>query len=281
MSTRKKKGSVASIVKYLVLLFYAVACLYPFLWMAGTSLKSPSEALRYPSSPLPKVGWHFETYAQVWNKLNFAKYFVNSVTISTFVVVMVILIYSMMGFALARIDFKGKKLIFAGYVALILVPGLTVQIPLYINMVSLGLDNTFAGLVLPMINGAGPFAVFLFRNYFLSLSKDLFEAAKLDGCSTFRTYSRIYMPLALPIIGTVAVMNFIGTWSGIQWPMIILRDRNLFTLPMAVMYLDQSAFKQWNVLMSGSIYSVVPVIAVFMCLQKSYIQGLTSGAVKG
>jgi len=281
MSTAKRKTAVASIIKYLVLVLYAVACLYPFVWMVGTSLKSQMEALRYPANPLPKLGWHFETYAEVWNKLNFAKYFFNSLSVSVTVVLLVVLVYSMMGFALARIDFKGKGVVFAGYVALILVPGLTVQIPLYINMVNLGLSNTFLGLILPMINGAGPFAVFLFRNYFLSLSKDLFEAAKLDGCSTFTTYTRIFMPLALPIVGTVAVMNFIGTWNGIQWPMIILRDRDLFTLPMAVMYLDQSAFKQWNVLMTGSIYSVVPVIAVFMALQKSYIQGLTSGAVKG
>lgn len=281
MTTRKFKGSVASIIKYIFLLLYALACLYPFLWMIGTSLKSPAEALRNPASPFPKEGWRFETYAEVWNKLNFAKYFLNSLTLSVTVVILVVIIYSMMGFALARIDFKGKKIVFAGFVALILVPGMTVQIPLYINMVKLGLSNTFAGLILPMINGAGPFAVFLFRNYFLSLSKEMFEAAKLDGCSTFRTYSRIYMPLALPIIGTIAVMNFIGTWNGIQWPMIILRDRNLYTLPMAVMYLDQSAFKQWNVLMTGSLYSVVPVIVVFMFLQKSYIQGLTSGAVKG
>jgi multiple sugar transport system permease protein len=281
MSTAAKKSKIIPIIKYTALTLYAVACLYPFFWMIGTSLKSQMEALRFPASALPKGDWHFETYIEVWNKLNFAKYFFNSMSVSTTAVVMVVLIYSMMGFALARINFKGKNIIFAGYVALILVPGLTVQIPLYINMVNLGLGNTFAGLVLPMINGAGPFAVFLFRNYFLSLSKELFEAAKLDGCSLFGTYARIYFPLALPVIGTIAVMNFIGTWNGIQWPMIILRDRELFTLPMAVMYLDQSAFKQWNVLMAGSLYSVIPVIVVFMCLQKSYIQGLTSGALKG
>ncbi|MFB9280129.1 carbohydrate ABC transporter permease [Cohnella cellulosilytica] len=281
MSGKKSSGAAASLIKYAILTLYAAACLYPFVWMIGTSLKSQMESLRYPSVTFPKESWHFETYIEVWNKLNFAKYFTNSMLVSTTAVIFAVLIYSLMGFALARIDFKGKNLIFAGYIALILVPGLTVQIPLYINMVSLGLGNTFAGLVLPMINGAGPFAVFLFRNYFLSLSKELFEAAKLDGSSLFGIYARIFLPLSLPVVGTIAVMNFIGTWNGIQWPMIILRDRELFTLPMAVMYLDQSAFKQWNVLMAGSLYSVVPVIVVFVLLQKSYIRGLTSGAIKG
>jgi ABC-type glycerol-3-phosphate transport system permease component len=186
----------------------------------------------------------------------------------------------MLGFALARINFKGKKVVFTFFVALMLVPGLTVQIPLYLNMVALGMSNTFIGLVLPMINGAGPFAVFMFRNYFLSMSGELYEAAKIDGCSTFRIYGQIYLPLALPVIGTIAVMNFIGSWNGIRWPMIILRTRNMFTLQMAVMYLDQSAFKQWNVLMAGAMFATVPVILIFMLLQKFYIQGLTSGAIK-
>jgi len=271
---------VSFIFKHLVLILYGITCLYPFVWMLGTSLKSQQEALGNPNYVWPKQGFHFEIYAEVWEKLNFFRYFVNSMSVSLACVAGVIILYSMMGFALARINFKGKKLVFYCYVALILVPGLTVQIPLYLNMVALGMSNTFIGLILPMINGAGPFAVFLFRNFFLSMSGDLYEAAKIDGCSVFRIYSQIYLPLALPIIGTIAVMNFIGAWNGIVWPMIILRSRELYTLQMAVMYLDESAFKQWNVLMAGSIFSVVPVILVFILFQKSYIRGLSAGAVK-
>lgn len=281
MSVRPKKFSIATLIKHLILLAYAVACLYPFVWMIGTSLKSQQDALGNLASPIPKDGFHFENYPEVWEKLDFAKYFFNSITLSVAAVACVILIYSMVGFALARINFVGKNIVFATYVALILVPGLTVQIPLYINMVNLNLDNSFIGLLLPIVNGAGPFAVFLFRNYFMSMSHELFEAAKLDGCSTFRIYWNIYFPLALPVVGTIAVMNFIGSWNGITWPMIILRDETKFTLPLAVMFLDQSAFKQWNILMTGSLFSIIPVIIIFMCLQKSYIRGLSAGAVKG
>lgn len=213
--------------------------------------------------------------------MDFARYFINSISLSIAAVVCVIVIYSMVGFALARINFVGKNIVFGTYIALILVPGLTVQIPLYINMVNLNMDNSFIGLLLPIVNGAGPFAVFMFRNYFMSMSRELFEAAKLDGCSVFRIYWNIYLPLALPVVGTIAVMNFIGSWNGITWPMIILRDEEKFTLPLAVMFLDQSAFKQWNILMTGSLFSIIPVIIIFMCLQKSYIQGLSAGAVKG
>jgi ABC-type glycerol-3-phosphate transport system permease component len=271
---------VLAIVKHLVLILYAAACLYPFIWMIGTSLKSPAEALGNMSYVWPKKGFHFETYADVWAKLNFFKYFINSVTVSVVCVVCVVVIYSMMGFALARINFKGRKIIFYCYLALIMVPGLTVQIPLYLNMSAIGLSDTFLGLVAPIINGAGPFAVFLFRNYFLSMSGELYEAAKIDGCSAFRAYSQIYFPLALPVVGTIAVLNFIGSWNSIVWPMIILRSKELYTLQMAVLYLDESSFPQWNVNMAGSVISVIPVIIVFMLLQKSYIRGLTAGSVK-
>ncbi|MFV0400739.1 MAG: carbohydrate ABC transporter permease [Oscillospiraceae bacterium] len=281
MQNNVARNPVMTVVKNLILTFYAVLCLYPFAWMIGTSLKSSQEALGNPQYIFPKQGFHFETYREVWQKLDFFKYFFNSMTVAITCVVAVVIIYSMMGYALARVKFQGKKVVFYCYLALIMVPGLTVQIPLYLNMVALGMSDTFVGLVLPMINGAGPFAVFLFRNFFLSMSGELYEAAKIDGCSAFRTYSQIYFPLALPVIGTIAVMNFIGAWNGIVWPMIILRSKELYTLQMAVMYLDESSFKQWNVLMAGSVISVIPVIIVFMCLQKSYIQGLTAGAVKG
>lgn len=281
MTKNKASQLFATFAKHFVLILYAIACLYPFAWMLGTSLKSQQEALGHPQYVLPRMGWHFETYREVWQKLNFFRYFSNSLLVSIITVVGVIGIYSMMGFALAHINFKGRNLVFSAYLALILVPGLTVQIPLYINMVKLGLSDTFIGLVLPIINGGGPFAVLLFRNHFRSLSRELYDAGKIDGAGTFRIFAQIYFPLSAPVIGTVSVMNFIGAWNGIVWPMIILRSREKFTLQMAVMYLDQSAFKQWNVLMAGSIFAIIPVILVFMSLQKFYVQGITSGAVKG
>ncbi len=267
--------------KYLVLLLFAAMCLYPFVWMIGTSLKTSMEALNSPATIWPRDGFQFGTYAEVWARLDFSRYFVNSMTISVTVVLGVIAVYSMMGFALAHIDFAGKKFVFVGFIALILVPGLTVQIPLYLNMVALGLADTLLGLVLPVINGGGPFAVFLFRNYFKSLSHELFDSARIDGCKLIGIYARIYMPLALPVIGTIAVFNFVSSWNGIQWPLIILRTRRWYTLPLGIMYLDQSAFSRWNVLMAGAMFSVVPVIIIFMLLQKSYMRGLVAGAIKG
>jgi len=267
-------------MKHLILSLFAVASLYPFVWMVGTSLKSPQEAFGNPQQVWPRQGFHFGIFADVWQRMDFFRYFMNSLFVSVAVVIGVVILYSMMGFALARINFRGRKVIFMLFISLLLVPGLTVQIPLYINMVALGMADTYLGLILPIINGGGPFAVFLFRNFFMSMSGELYEAAKIDGSSVFRTYAQIYMPLALPMIGTISIMNFIGAWNGIVWPMIILRSREMFTLQMAIMFLDESAFTQWNVLMAGSIFSVVPVILIFIIFQKSYIRGLSAGAVK-
>lgn len=275
------KRKLLSGIKYLFLLLYALTCLYPFMWMLGTSLKTQQESLLDPISLFPKGGFQWHNYMDVWGKMDFFKYFMNSVIISLGVVIGVVIIYSMVGFALARLNFVGKKVIFYMYISLILVPGITVLIPLYINMTNLGLDNTYLGVILPLINGGAPFAVFLFTNYFKSVSKSLYEAAIIDGCNPFQIYRKIYFPLSMPAIGTIAVMNFIASWNGILWPMIIINNKNMFTLPMAIMYLDQSAFKQWNVLMAGSMFSVIPVIIIFIFLQKFYIQGLTSGSVKG
>ena len=277
----RTKNRITVVIKHALMILFAVTCIYPFVWMLGTSLKSPQEALANPAALWPAGRLHFETFSDVWYRLNFFRYFTNSMLTSVTVVVGVVILYSMVGFALACIDFKGNKIVFYGFISLILVPGLTVQIPLYLNMVALGMADTFVGLVLPMINGGGPFAVLLFRNFFRSMSKELYESAKIDGCSAFGIYARIYMPLGVPITGTVAILNFIGSWNAIQWPLIVLRSSRLFTLQIAMMRLDESAFTQWNVLMAGAIISVIPVIIVFMAFQKSYIRGLASGAIKG
>jgi ABC-type glycerol-3-phosphate transport system permease component len=274
------KRLISSLLKHLVLTLFAATCLYPFIWMIGTSLKTSQEALLDPASIWPSGALNWEIYPEVWEQLNFFLYFTNSVVYSVSVVVGVVLLYSMVGFALACINFKGKKVIFICFIALILVPGLTVQIPLFLNMVALGMADTFFGLILPIINGAGPLAVLLFRNQFRAIPIELYESAKIDGSSVFGIYARIYLPLSLPTIGTIGVINFIGMWNAIVWPLIVLRSERMFTLQIAIMYLDEAVFTQWNVLMAGAVISVIPLILVFVFFQKYYVQGLTMGSVK-
>lgn len=267
-------------VKHLLLAAYGLACLYPFLWMLGTSLKTPQDALANPQSPFPEGAFQWLTFAEVWNRLDFYRFFANSVIVSAAVIAGVIVIYSMMGYTFAKYAFSGKKLIYYTFIALLLVPGVTILIPLYINMTNLGLANTYVGMILPMINGAAPFAIFLFTSYFRTISHELYESAVLDGCNALHIYGRIYLPLALPAIGTISIINFIGTWNNILWPMIIVDSKELFTLPMGLMYLDSSSFKKWNELMAGAMITILPILVSFPFLQKMYVRGMTIGSVK-
>jgi len=280
---RKK---VAAGFAYLVMTLFAAACLYPFVWMLGTSLKTSQDALGNPASFIPK-GWalQFVNYTTAWQGLNngmsIMRSFFNSVSYSVTVLVCVIIIYSMLGFALSTIRFTGRKVVFYLFISLMLVPGMTVLIPLYIVLNGYGLVNSFLGLILPVVNGAGPFAVFLYNNYFSTIPHELYECAEIDGAGKFRTYAQIYFPIALPATATIAVLNFIGPWNDLLWPMIILNDKAKFTLPLAIINLNRSAFTQWNIIMAGSVISVIPVMLVFIFLQRYYIQGLASAAVKG
>ena len=276
---------IAAAITYILLSLYALACLYPFIWMVGTSLKTSMDALGNPASFIPAGALQFINYKTAWEGLNsgmsIMRSFFNSVAYSIVVPLFVIIIYSMMGFAVSTIKFTGHRAVFLMYVSLMLVPGMTVLIPLYIVLNGYGMVNSFLGLVLPAINGAGPFAVFLYNNYFHTISRELYESGEIDGASNIRIFTQIYFPIALPATGTVAVLNFIGPWNDLLWPTIILNDMKKFTLPLAIVYLNRSAFTQWQIIMAGSVISVLPVIFVFIFLQRFYIQGLTHGAIKG
>ncbi|WP_214627722.1 carbohydrate ABC transporter permease [Paenibacillus agaridevorans] len=262
-----------------VLTLWALFCLYPLVWMIGASLKTSQEVMQ-SFSLFPAGKWHWETFVDVWNRLNFFKYFMNSLNVTLMTIVGVNLIYSLTAFAVAKLHFPGKNFIFYGFLAMMFVPGITILIPLYLTEYYLGILNTHLGLILPIINGAGPFALFLFRNYFQSIPHEIYESAKLEGCGPIRTWWRIYFPLSLPAVATITIMNFLGSWNSLVLPMVMLTNQDLFTLPLAVMLLDTGVFRQWNVLMAGSLISVIPVILVFFFMQKYYIQGLASGAIK-
>ncbi|MFD0717591.1 carbohydrate ABC transporter permease [Paenibacillus sp. GCM10027626] len=262
-----------------VLILWAIICLYPLLWMIGASFKTSQEVLM-TYSIFPSGKWHWETYMDVWKRLKFFKYFLNSVNVTIFTILGVNLIYTFAAFAFAKLRFPGKSVLFYGFIAMMFVPGITIMIPLYLIEHYLGILNTHIGLILPMVNGAGAFAVFLFRNYFHSIPHEVYESALLEGASPIGIWARIYFPLAMPAIATITIMNFLGSWNSLVLPMVMLTNQDLFTLPLAVTLLDTGVFRQWNVLMAGSLFSIAPVVIVFFFMQKYYIQGLSSGAIK-
>jgi len=283
---RKLHRSFRGMPSYLVLTAYAVLSLYPFLWMISASLKSSREVLTNQSLIPTQV--RLDILVSVWNELGFWKYFINSIIISGSVIFGVVLIYSLAGYGFARTRFWGRDLFFLGFLALLLVPGVTVLIPLVQLLRALGLIghaatqvSTYTGVIFPIINGAGPLAIFLFRNYFARLPQELHDAARVDGCSEWGIYWRIFLPLSLPVIATIAIINFITTWNAYIWPSIVINNDDWYTLPLKLKDLDLQTVVQWNVRMAGSLITTVPIILAFLLLQRYYIRGITAGAIKG
>ncbi len=280
------KGTIGTVISYIVLTFYALLSLYPFLWMISSALKSNQEVLS--SHSLIPNEFRFDIILNTWNQLDFFRYFVNSVIITVFVVLGIVLIYAMAGFGFARTKFIGSNVLFMAFLGLLFVPGVTVLVPLVQLLKSLGLigrdatlPQTYFGLIMPIINGAGPFSIFLFRNYFSSLPSELHDAARVDGATNWGVFFRIFMPLATPVIATVGILNIIGTWNAYMWPSIVLNNPDWFTLPLKLKDLDLQIVVQWNVRMAASLITITPVIIAFLVLQRYYIRGLTAGAVRG
>ncbi len=282
----KIRSTLGTALSYLALTAYAVLSLYPFLWMISSALKSNPEVLA-SNSLIPREV-HLEIIVNTWNQLSFFRYFANSVIISVLAVAGIVLVYSMAGFGFAKTRFAGSNLLFIGFLGMMFVPGVTVLVPLVQLLKALGFIGrdasqvaTYTGLIMPIINGAGPLSIFLFRNYFATLPGELHDAARVDGASQWGIYLRIFFPLAAPVIATVGILNFIGTWNAYIWPSIVLNNPDWFTLPLKLKDLDLQIVIQWNVRMAGSLITVIPVIIVFLFLQRYYIRGLTAGAIRG
>ena len=285
LGMQKLSKHISAWISYLCLLFYLAISMYPFLWMISSALKTNTEVLT-STSLIPKE-IHFEILLDVWNRLHFWKYFLNSLLISVPVMIGVILVYSLAGYGFAKTSFWGKEFIYIFFLGLMVIPQVTVLVPLVQELKAFGLMGrdaskfaTYVGLIIPMVNGGGPFAIFIFRSYFASLPGDLRDAALIDGCNEWGVFYKIYMPLSLPAIATVGITNFISTWSAYVFPSVVLNNPDWLTLPLQLRQLDLQTVIQWNVRMAGSLFTVLPVIIAFIFLQRYYIRGLTAAAVK-
>lgn len=272
-------------LSYLALFAFLTVSIYPFLWMISSALKSNTEALTSVSLIPSQI--HLEIITNAWKQLNFWKYSLNSLLISLPVVAGVVLVYSLAGYGFAKTKFWGKEFFYLFFLGLMVIPQVTILVPLIQELKAFGMIGrdvtkfaTYMGLILPMINGGGPFAIFLFRSYFASLPTDLRDAALIDGCNEWKVFLRIYFPLSLPAIATVGITNFIGTWNAYVFPSVVLNNPDWYTLPLQLRFLDLQTVTQWNVRMAGSLIMVIPVIIAFILLQRYYIRGLTAAAVK-
>lgn len=262
-----------------VLVALALLTVGPFAWLLVTALKGPGENIfAYPPSLWPAAPT-LENFRLVWEAVPLGRYFLNSVGISLVSVVLNVLLASLAAYPLARMRFKGSKGIEAALLATLMVPLPVLMIPLFLLVTKLGLINSYAGLLLPTAVNA--FGIFLMRNAFLAVPRELEEAALIDGATSWQIFWRVLVPLVMPSLATLAIFDFVAAWGDFLWPLLVLKNPDLYTLPVGIAYLAGTFSANWRLIAAGAVLAILPILLVFLFLQRYFIAGQTEGAVKG
>ncbi|KUJ82978.1 carbohydrate ABC transporter permease [Microbulbifer flavimaris] len=274
------KSSYLSITaRYLALALVALLTMGPFLWLLSTALKSGSENIfQYPPSLLPAQPT-LENFWRVIDTQPFLLYLKNSVLVAGLAVAANLIFASLAAYPLARMEFRGKNLIFILLLSSMMIPFQLLMIPVYNIAINLGLQNSYLGLVLP--HACTAFGVFLMRQAFLGIPRALEESAMIEGLSRLQIWWHVLLPLVKPSLATLAVFSFIGVWGDFLWPLIILDDPGYYTLPLGVNRLANTFSMDWRLVAAGAVFSILPILAVFVFSQKYFIEGAMRGAVKG
>jgi putative chitobiose transport system permease protein len=268
-----------SVGTYALLSAIALAMLLPLLWLLSTALKAPTEDIfQFPPRLLPAEPT-FENFKNVLAAEPFGLYFKNSLVISTLTVVLNLLFCALAAYPLARLAFRGRELLFSAIVATIAIPFQIVMIPLYILSVQVGARNSYLGVIFPSL--ATAFGIFLLRQAFLAVPKELEEAARLDGCTELGIWWHVMIPAVRPALATLAIFTFIGSWGDFLWPLLVLDDPDYFTLPLGVAKLAGTFSLDWRLVAAGSIIAIAPAIAFFLIAQRYIIPANTDSGLKG
>ncbi|NJL30822.1 MAG: carbohydrate ABC transporter permease [Phycisphaerales bacterium] len=269
---------------HLLLTLMAFTLVMPFTWMLLTSVKPLAEVGLdnwLPGETLDVRKWHWANYAEVFATpgIQFASWYFNSILIASWVTFLQVFTSSLAAFSFSRLQWPGRDKVFMMYLATMMLPGLVMMIPNYQIMIGLGLVDTFYGLVIPAAFTA--FGTFLLRQFMLTIPSSLDEAAEIDGASKWRLYWDVILPLARPGLITLAIFTFIGNYNSFFWPLVMLKSTDKYTLPIGLMFFDSSRGQSTHLLMAAVTMSVLPMILIFIVLQKYLVKGIQLGAVKG
>lgn len=263
---------------YLALVVALAATLLPFLWMLLASVKPEGELLRDPNGWLPQSPT-LSNYTTWLTSLGIGQFFLNSVIVAVFTVLGNLVFCSMVGYALAKMSFPGKRLLFLLVMITLMIPGVVTFVPLFVMVAKLHMINTYSALILPYL--ASPLGVFLMRQFMLGIPDSLIEAAKIDGAGQIRIFTRIVMPLCAPPLATLAILTFLGSWNNFLWPMVAAQSQNKYTLPVALaLYSQGQDATNYGLLLAGSVLVIAPVVALFMALQRFFVHGIATSGIK-
>ncbi|MFL5348899.1 MAG: carbohydrate ABC transporter permease [Hyalangium sp.] len=256
----------------------AVVSLGPLLWMVSVSFMAPGEASNTPPPLLPHEAT-LVNYRQLFEQTGMGRSFANSLFLATATTLLALVFNVSAGYAFAKLRFAGRERIFRTLLGALILPAQVAMIPLFLLLKHMGLVNTYLGVLLPSV--ANVFGIFLVRQYALSIPDEMLEAARIDGAGELRLFWSIVLPTLGPILVTLAIFTFLGSWNDFLWPLIVLTSDDLHTLPVALASLTREHVQDSELMMAGGVITVLPVLALFLVLQRYYIQGLLAGSVKG
>ena len=268
-----------------VLIITSLLSIFPFIWLASTSFKGINEDIfAYPPTIIPQ-DFTWANYIDVWHRVNFMGYFWNSMIVAGLTVLLNLILSSLAAYPLARMQFKGKKFTFFAILATIMIPFQAIMLPVYLITLKLHLIDSvnnvmgYIGLVMPFAVSA--FGIFLMRQAFLKVPKEVEEAAIVDGCNVFQMFCKVVIPMVKPTLAVLAVFTFIGSWGEFLWPSIMLTKDSMYTLPVGINNLQGMFSSNWRFIAAGSIIATIPIIIFFLAMQRYFISGENDGAVKG
>jgi multiple sugar transport system permease protein len=278
MFHRITRNPIVSVLLFVVLIAAALANLIPFLWMLSTSLKPLSKVFAYPPEWIPNP-IHWSNYPNALHVVH-PRIFLNSVIVSCSIVLIQGIVTTMGGFAFARLRFPFRDQLFLLYFGTILIPSQVTLIPSYIVIVHLGWVNTYQGIIAPVV-AHGAFGTFLFRQFFLRIPDEYYEAARLDGANYWQQFWKLTLPLSRPVLSAYGILTFLNAWKLYLWPLIVIRSPDMKVLPMAVAELSGSAGEDRAVMMAAVALSILPLLVLWIIAQKWIIQGIASSGLKG
>jgi multiple sugar transport system permease protein len=265
------------VLLFAVMLVLGLATLFPFIWMVFTSLKPENEVVTFPPTLVPHT-WTLESYINVCDRIPFGRFFANTVIFAGGVTLISLTLDSMTAFALSRLDLPGRDAIFVVILIALMLPFQVTFIPLYVTVYQLGWLNTFAGLIVPRATNA--FGIFMLRQFFMTLPRELDEAARVDGAGNFYIYSRIILPLSVPALATLAVFHFMYNWNDYLWPLLITSSADMRTLPAGLALFMGQHVIEYSVMMAGATLALAPLVVAFLAVQQHFVRSIALTGLK-
>ena len=276
----ERKIDVSKVITTIIMGVCGIVFLLPFIWMLSASFKLEQDVLKFPIEWIPSTWNAIQNYTDVWLGNNsFGLYYWNSIKVAVLTTLVSVTFSCMAGYAFAKLQFKGKDLLFLIVLATYMIPPQAIVVPQYLLYSSAGLIDTHTGLIL--LNSFSAFGTFMLRQFFMSINDEIIESAKMDGAGHFRTFFNIALPLVKPAIATYAILRFIWTWNDYQNPLIFLRSESLYTIQIGIQQFADAHGSVYSLMMAAAVSAILPLLIVFILGQKQVIEGISMGSVKG